>query len=136
MEKNAEKVQKTVEEIGGPEAIKEVLNKMSPKDKVELNQKIEEQKNKIEIRMKNIKENILNFKMFSSDINPANVFNEINKEINGIIAVPITAITWPVIGVAVGGGTGSLITGILSIKNKIKLNFEKCKLVKLEKHVA
>ncbi len=103
MEKNAEKVQKTVEEIGGPEAIKEVLNKMSPKDKVELNQKIEEQKNKIEIRMKNIKENILNFKMFSSDINPANVFNEINKEINGIIAVPITAITWPVIGVAVGG---------------------------------
>lgn len=137
LEKNVNIVEKNVEEIGGPEVVNQVLNKMSPEDKKVIEDKIKNKELDIYHRERNLKYgygsidelwelakeittgNTLKNK--KSDFLAEKIFNKLsNVVVSPTIGLPLVILSGP-------------FKLAQQFARKIKLGSEKRKLVKLEK---
>ena len=128
LEKNIISVESSIIEIGGEEKIKEVFNKMSTEEQIILNEKINVQKDIIEKRTQKLKDSLGNLNTYlDMMLSPRGMFNAMSSETGPILANIGTLVMYPVMGIGVGGFL-TVITGIQTVIDKIKLFSSKRKL--------
>lgn len=133
LENKAEDLEKTIQEVGGTEGINEILGKMSPEEKIQLEKKIEEQKNLIIEKTKELNPISKNLEGNWSDRSWAAamfMFKNTFDSVPGFLASPLLITAAAPLAVISGPKKA-----VDTIRRKIQLSIEKRKLTKMTKAV-